>query len=148
MSMLSDFKSFATRGNVVDLAVGFILGTAFGKIITSLVSDIIMPPIGLALGRVDFSNLFIDMSSKSYPTLAAAKAAGAPTINYGIFVNTVIDFLIVSFAMFILVRQFERLMPPAPAPAAPATRDCPYCLSKIPPAAQKCAYCTSEVRAA
>jgi large conductance mechanosensitive channel len=144
MSMWSDFKQFATRGNVVDLAVGFILGTAFGKIVTSLVNDIIMPPIGLALGKVDFVNLFLDMSSKSYPTLAAAKAAGAPTINYGLFVNTVIDFLIVSFAMFILVRQFERLMPPAPAPA---TRDCPYCLSKIPNGAQKCAYCTSELRA-
>ncbi len=148
MSMWSDFKQFALRGNVVDLAVGFILGTAFGKIVSSLVNDVIMPPIGLALGQVDFSNLFIDMSSKTYPTLAAAKAAGAPTINYGVFVNTVIDFLIVSFAVFIMVRQFERLMPPAPAPVVPATRDCPFCLSKIPPAAQKCAYCTSEVRAA
>ncbi len=148
MSMWSDFKQFATRGNVVDLAVGFILGTAFGKIVTSLVNDIIMPPVGLALGKVDFANLFIDMSSKRYATLAAAKAAGVPTVNYGLFVNTVIDFVIVSFAMFILVRQFERLMPPAPAPAAPATRDCPFCLSKIPIAAQKCAYCTSELRTA
>jgi large conductance mechanosensitive channel len=145
MSIASDFKAFATRGNVIDLAVGFILGAAFGKIVTSLVNDIIMPPIGLALGKVDFTNLFFDLSSKSYPTLAAAKAAGAPTINYGVFVNDILDFVIVAFAMFILIKQFQRVMPPAPVPA---TRDCPYCLSKIPPAAQKCAYCTSEVRAA
>ncbi len=147
MSTWSDFKQFVRRGNVLDLAVGFILGAAFGKIITSLVNDIVMPPIGLLLAKVDFTSLFINLSSKPYPTLAAAKAAGAPTINYGVFVNDVLDFLIVAFAAFVLVRQIERFTKPA-APAAPATRDCPYCLSTIPAGAQKCAHCTSQLKAA
>lgn len=146
--MLEEFKKFALRGNVLDLAIGIIIGTAFGKIVTSLVNDILMPPIGLLLGKVDFSNLFIDLSGQGYPSLAAAQAAGAPTINYGLFINTVIDFIIVAFVIFLLVRQVNRLMaPPAPAPAAPTTKECPYCLSTIPIQATRCAYCTSELKA-
>jgi large conductance mechanosensitive channel len=148
MSMLSDFKEFAMRGNVVDLAVGFVVGAAFGKITTSLVNDVIMPPIGLLLGRVDFSSLYINLSEKTFPSLAAARTAGVPLIAYGFFINTIIDFVIVAFAMFILVKQMNRLASPAPAPPAPADKDCPYCLSKIPLAATKCAHCTSELRAA
>jgi large conductance mechanosensitive channel len=148
MSMMSDFKAFAMKGNVVDLAVGFILGGAFGKIVTSLVGDVIMPPIGLALGKVDFSSLFFNLSGTHYPSLAAAKAAGAPTIAYGAFINTIIDFLIVAFAMFILVQQLERLTrKPAPA-AVPTIKQCPFCLSDIPVAATKCAHCTAELKAA
>jgi large conductance mechanosensitive channel len=146
MSMLSDFKEFAMRGNVVDLAVGFVMGAAFGKITTSLVNDVIMPPIGSALGKVDFSSLYVNLSEKTFPSLAAARTAGAPIVAYGSFINTIIDFLIVAFAMFILVRQMNRLV--SPAPAAPTDKDCPYCLSKIPLAATRCAHCTSELKAA
>lgn len=146
MSMLSDFKEFAMRGNVVDLAVGFVMGAAFGKITTSLVNDVIMPPIGSVLGKVDFSSLYVNLSEKTFPSLAAARTAGAPIVAYGSFVNTIIDFVIVAFAMFILVRQMNRLV--TPAPAAPTDKDCPYCLSKIPLAATKCAHCTSELKAA
>jgi len=147
--MLQEFKTFALRGNVLDLAIGIIIGTAFGKIITSLVNDVLMPPIGLLLGKVDFSNLFIDLSGQGYPSLAAAQAAGAPTINYGLFINSVIDFVIVAFVIFLLVRQVNRLTaPPAQAPAAPTTKECPYCLSTIPIKATRCAYCTSELKAA
>src|SRR5262249_5378833 len=136
MSMFSDFKEFAMKGNVVDLAVGFILGAAFGKITTSLVNDVIMPPVGLILGRVDFSSLYLNLSEKSFPSLAAARTAGVPVIAYGSFINTIIDFAIVAFAMFILVREMSRLVPSAPP--APKDKDCPYCLSKIPLAATKC----------
>ena len=146
MSMFSDFKEFAMRGNVVYLAVGFVMGAAFGKITTSLVNDVIMPPIGLLLGRVDFTSLYINLSEKTFPSLAAARTAGVPIIAYGSFINTVIDFVIVAFAMFILVKQMNRLV--KPAPPAPTDRDCPYCLSKIPLAATKCAHCTSELKAA
>ena len=146
MSMFSDFKEFAMRGNVVDLAVGFVMGAAFGKITTSLVNDVIMPPIGLLLGRVDFTSLYINLSEKTFPSLAAARTAGVPIIAYGSFINTVIDFVIVAFAMFILVKQMNRLV--KPAPPALTDRDCPYCLSKIPLAATKCAHCTSELKAA
>ena len=146
MSMLSDFKEFAMRGNVVDLAVGFVMGAAFGKITTSLVNDVIMPPIGSLLGKVDFSSLYVNLSEKTFPSLAAARTAGAPIVAYGSFVNTIIDFVIVAFAMFLLVRQMNRLV--SPAPAAPTDKDCPYCLSKIPLAATKCAHCTSELKAA
>jgi large conductance mechanosensitive channel len=142
--MLKEFKQFATRGNVVDMAVGIIIGAAFGRMITSLVSDIIMPPIGLILGRVDFSGLFMNLSGKSYETLAAAKAAGAATINYGVFLNTVVDFLIVAFVIFLLVRQINRWTKPAPA-APPATKECPYCLSTIAVRATRCPNCTSQV---
>ena len=148
MSMMSDFKAFAMKGNVVDLAVGFILGGAFGKIVTSLVGDVIMPPIGLALGKVDFSSLFLNLSGTHYASLAAAKVAGAPTIAYGAFINTIVNFLIVAFAMFILVQQLERLIrKPAPA-AVPTVKQCPFCLSDIPAAATKCAHCTAELKAA
>jgi large conductance mechanosensitive channel len=143
--MLKEFKEFAMRGNVLDMAIGIIIGAAFGRIITSIVNDILMPPIGLLLGRVDFSSLFVNISRKSYPTLAAAKAAGAATINYGTFLNTVIDFLIVAFVIFLLVRQVNRWNKPAPA-VAPTTKECPYCCSAIPMRATRCPNCTSEVR--
>jgi len=143
--MLKEFKEFAMRGNVLDMAVGIIIGAAFGKIITSLVNDVLMPPIGLLLGKVDFSTLFLNISGKSYATLGEAKAAGAATINYGMFLNTVIDFLIVAFVIFLLVRQINRWNKPAPAPA-PATKDCPYCCSTVPVKATRCPSCTSELR--
>ena len=144
--MLKEFKEFAMKGNVLDMAIGIILGAAFGRIVTSLVSDVIMPPIGLILGKVDFNSLFLNISGTSYPTLAAAKAAGAATINYGTFLNTVIDFLIVAFVIFLFVRQVNRWTK-KPEPAAATTKDCPYCLSKIPVKASKCAYCTAQVAA-
>src|SRR5277367_1009070 len=142
--MLKEFKQFVMRGNVLDMAVGIIIGAAFGRIITSLVSDVLMPPIGLILGKVDFSSLFLNISGTSYPTLAAAKAAGAATINYGVFLNTVLDFVIVALVIFMLVRQINRWSKPAPA-AAPTTRECPYCVSTIPLKATRCPNCTSEV---
>jgi len=148
MGMIKEFKEFAMRGNVVDMAVGIIIGAAFGKIVTSFVSDILMPPLGLLLGKVDFSNLFVPLSGASYPSLAAAKAAGAATLNYGLFLNTVLDFAIVAFAIFLLIRQVNRFMkPPAPAPA-PATKECPYCITAVPLKATRCPQCTSELRAA
>jgi large conductance mechanosensitive channel len=143
--MLKEFRDFAMRGNVLDLAVGFIMGAAFGKIVTSLVSDIIMPPIGLVLGKVDFSSLYINLSGKDFDTLADAKKAGAATINYGLFLNNVIDFLIVAFAVFLMVKQINRLMPkPPPAPVVP-TKACTYCTTVIPAAATRCPHCTSEL---
>jgi large conductance mechanosensitive channel len=142
--MVEDFKAFLTRGNVVDLAVALVLGAAFGAIVTSLVTDILMPPVGLALKGVDVANLFVSLTGQSYPTLAAAKAAGAPTINYGLFINTIISFVIVAFAMFMIVRHTARFRPPAPASAA-ATRECPFCLSAIPLRATRCAHCTSAL---
>ena len=145
--MFKEFKAFAMRGNVLDMAVGIIIGAAFGRIITSFVSDIIMPPLGVVIGKVDFSSLFLNISGTSYPTLAAAKAAGAATINYGVFLNTVLDFVIVALVIFILIRQVNRWNKPAPA-AAPTTKDCPYCASAIPLKATRCPNCTSELRAA
>jgi large conductance mechanosensitive channel len=144
-AMLKEFKQFAMRGNVLDMAVGIIIGAAFGKIVTSLVSDILMPPIGRILGRVDFSSLFINLSGQSYDSLAAAKAAGAATINYGMFLNTVIDFVIVAFVIFLIIRQVNKWQKPAPA-AAPATKECPYCASTIALKATRCPNCTSELR--
>jgi large conductance mechanosensitive channel len=147
--MFKEFKEFAMRGNVLDMAVGIVIGAAFGLIVTSFVADILMPPVGTLLGHADFSNLFISLSGVHYDTIAAAKAAGAATINYGLFLNTIINFLIVAFAVFLLVRQVNRLTAkPATAPAAPTTRDCPYCLSAVPLKATKCAQCTSELRPA
>jgi len=144
--MLKEFKEFAMRGNVIDMAVGIIIGAAFGKIVTSLVNDVLMPPIGLILGNVNFTNLFIDLSGQSHASLAEAKAAGAATINYGMFINTVIDFLIVAFVIFMLIRQINRLKrEPAAAPAAPTTRDCPYCFSVISIKATRCPHCTAQV---
>ena len=146
MSMLSEFKQFAMKGNVVDLAVGFVVGAAFGKIVSSLTNDVIMPPIGLVLGHVDFSSLFINLSSKHYDTLAAAKTAGAPTLNYGTFINTIIDFIIIAFAVFLLVKWVNRFI--GEKPAAPTTKDCPFCATAIPIPAKKCPNCTSELKAA
>jgi large conductance mechanosensitive channel len=145
--MLKEFREFAMRGNVIDLAVGVIIGAAFGKIVSSLVNDIIMPPLGLILGQVDFSNLFVSLSGKSYASLAEAKAAGAATLNYGVFINNVIDFLIVAFAVFLLVRGVNRLYH-APAPPPPSTHPCPYCLTAVPLAATRCPACTSDLPAA
>ena len=146
--MLKEFKAFVMRGNVVELAIAVVLGAAFGAIVTSFVNDVLMPPLGLALGRVNFADLFFALNGQSYPTLAAAKAAGAPTINVGVFINTIINFLIIAFVVFIMVRQINRLtMPPAP-PSAPTTRECPYCMSVIPLKARRCAHCTADVPAA
>jgi large conductance mechanosensitive channel len=142
--MLKEFKEFIMRGNVLDLAVAVVIGAAFGKIVASFVEDILMPPIGLALGGADFSNLFINLSGKAYPSVAAAKAAGAPTLNYGIFLNNIINFLIIAFAIFLLIKQISRLQKPAPAPApVPTTKECPHCLSVIAIKATRCAHCTS-----
>jgi large conductance mechanosensitive channel len=147
--MLKEFKEFAMRGNVLDMAIGIIIGAAFGKIVSSLVGDIIMPPIGLLLGRLDFSSLFVSLSGEHYSSLAAAKAAGAATVNYGIFLSTVIDFIVIAFVVFLLVRQINRLKKQAEAaPAAPTTKQCPFCLSAIPIKAVRCAYCTSELKTA
>jgi len=146
-AMLKEFRDFAMRGNVVDLAIGIIIGAAFGKIVTSLVNDMLMPPLGVILGKVDFSNLFINMSGTHYDSLAAAKAAGAATINYGIFINNIIDFVIVAFAVFLLVKQMNRLLPKKVEAATPATKECPYCKSSIPAAATRCPQCTSQLAA-
>lgn len=144
--MLKEFKEFILRGNVLDMAVGVIIGVAFGNIVSSLVDDIIMPPIGLLLGRVDVSELFIDLSGQGYPSLAAAQEAGAPTLNYGNFLQSVLDFLIIAAAIFTIVRLANRLYKPQAEPATePETRECPYCLSSIPAKAVRCAYCTSEI---
>ena len=142
--MFKEFKEFIAKGNVVDLAVGIVIGASFGKIVTSFVSDILMPPVGLVLGKVDFSNLFIDLSGAHHPTLAAAKAAGAATISYGLFLNTIIDFVIVAFAIFLVVKQINR-MRREPAPPAPSTKECPYCSTNIPIPAKRCPNCTSEL---
>lgn len=142
--MFKEFKEFAVKGNVIDLAVGIIMGIAFGAIISSLVNDIIMPPIGLLLGNIDFANLFINLSGTAYPSLKAAKDAGAATINYGVFINTVLNFIIVALVVFVLVRQINRLKK-EPAPAAPNTKDCKYCLSSIPIKATRCPHCTSQL---
>jgi large conductance mechanosensitive channel len=145
--MLKEFKEFAVRGNVIDMAVGIVLGAAFGAIVNSLVNDLLMPPIGLLLGHVDFSNLFLNLTSRHFDSVAAAKAAGAATLNYGVFLNTIINFVIVAFAMFLLVRQVNRLQRPAPAPAAPAVKTCAYCCTEIPRGATRCPHCTSELKA-
>ena len=143
--MFKEFKEFAMRGNVIDLAVGVIIGAAFGKIVSSLVQDIIMPPIGLALKNVNFSNLFITLNGQHFDTLADAQKAGAPTINYGIFLNNVIDFLIVAFCVFLLVQQVNRwTKKPEPA-AAPTTKECPLCAMTIPIQAKRCPHCTSQI---
>ena len=145
--MLKEFREFAMRGNVIDLAVGVIIGAAFGTIVKSLVDDIIMPPIGLLIGGLDFSNLFLSLSGQEYPSLVAAKAAGAATINYGVFLNNVLNFLIVAFAVFLLVRQINRMKRLAPAtPPTPTEKSCPYCVSTIALAATRCPQCTSELK--
>jgi large conductance mechanosensitive channel len=145
--MWKDFRDFAMRGNVVDLAVGIIIGAAFGKIVTSLVNDILMPPLGVVLGRVDFSNLFVNLSPKHYDSLTEAKAAGAATINYGLFINNILDFVIVAFAVYLLVRQINRFTPKKAEVPAVATKECVYCKSAIPVAATRCPHCTSNLPA-
>src|SRR5438093_108672 len=145
--MLNEFKAFITRGNVVDLAVGVIMGASFGAIVTSLVNDVLMPPIGRLVGGVDFKDFFVSLSGQSFPTLAAAKAAGAPTLNYGAFLNALINFLIVAFAVFMLVKQVNRLFP-KPAVAAPATKECAWCATTIPAGAKRCPHCTSNLATA
>jgi large conductance mechanosensitive channel len=143
--MLKEFKEFAMRGNVVDLAVGVIIGAAFGKIVSSLVEDVLMPPIGRLVGKVDFSSLFLALDGKHYDTLVEAKKAAAPTLNYGIFLNNVINFLIIAFVVFLVVQWMNRLTKKPEAPAAPTTKDCPQCAMAIPIAAKRCGHCTAQL---
>jgi large conductance mechanosensitive channel len=146
--MLKEFKDFIMRGNVMDLAIAVIIGGAFGKIITSLVNDVIMPPIGIVLGHVDFSNLYINLTGGAYATLDDATKAGA-ALRYGAFLNNVVDFLIVALVIFLTIRAFTKAFPPKPAaPAAPTTKDCPYCLTAIPLKATRCPHCTSQLEKA
>ena len=144
---LAEFKQFIMRGNMVDLAVGFVIGAAFGRVVTSLVNDVLMPPLGLVLGKLDFSSLYVNLSSKPYTTLAEAKAAGAATINYGIFVSTLIDLIIVAFALFLVIKTVNVLQrqKDKAAPPPPSTKDCPYCVSAIPVKATRCPNCTSQL---
>jgi len=146
--MFKEFKEFALRGNVLDMAVGIILGVAFGKIVSSFVTDIMMPPLGLLLGQVDFTNLFINLGDQAYANLAEAKEAGAATLNYGLFVNTIVDFVLVALAIFLLIRQVNRVMRKESPPPPPNTKDCPFCLSKVAIKATRCAFCTSELKPA
>ncbi len=144
--MLEEFKKFAMRGNVVDMAVGIVIGGAFGKIVSSFVNDVLMPPIGKLLGGVDFSSLFINLSDTGYETLEAAKEAGAPTIAYGAFINTVLDFVIIAFAIFMVIKAMNKMQKPEEeAPAEPTTKNCPECLGEIPIEAKRCMHCTSQV---
>jgi large conductance mechanosensitive channel len=145
--MWKDFRAFVMRGNVLDMAVGIVIGAAFGKIVTSFTNDLLMPPIGLALGKVDFSSFFLNLSGTAYPSLTAARSAGAPVIAYGQFINVALDFLIIAFAVFLLVRGVERMRRKEEAPPAATTRECPECLSEIPIAASRCRFCTATVRA-
>jgi large conductance mechanosensitive channel len=147
--MFKEFKTFIMRGNVMDMAIGIIIGTAFGKIVSSVVTDVIMPPIGLLMGGIDFSNLFINLtpSKPSVNTLAEAKTNGLVTINYGLFVNTVLDFIIVAFVIFILIKQINRLKKTELTPVTPSTKECVYCYSVIPIKAVRCPQCTSELKA-
>jgi large conductance mechanosensitive channel len=146
MGFISEFKEFVMRGNVLDMAVGIVIGAAFGGIINSLVKDIIMPPLGMVLGKVNFSDLFISLDGKSYLSLVAAQAAGAPTINYGVFINTIINFIIVALAIFVVIKQVNA-MKRKPAPQEPNKKDCPYCRESIPMAAIRCSHCTSDLGA-
>jgi large conductance mechanosensitive channel len=143
--MFQEFKKFIMRGNVLDLAIGVIIGAAFGKIVASMVNDVLMPVISMVTGRVDFSNLFIALNGQHYDTLAEAKKAAAPTLNYGVFINTVIEFLIVAFVIFLIVKQVNRLKAPEQAAPAPATKECPFCCTAIPLAAKRCMACTSTL---
>jgi len=144
--MLKEFKEFALKGSVVDLAIAVIIGAAFGKIVTSLVNDIIMPPFGMLLGGVNFSDLFISLNGQSYPSLAVAQAAGAPTINYGVFLNNIISFLIIAWVLFLVVKAMNMMKKaPAPVPAEPTTKTCPQCATEIPIKAVRCPNCTSNL---
>ena len=145
---VKEFQNFIMRGNVIDMAVGVIIGGAFGKIVTSLVNDVLMPPIGLLLGKVDFANLFISLTGKPFDSVAAAQVAGAPTINYGIFLNAIINFVIVAFCIFMVIKQINRLQTfgaKQQVPPAPTTKECPHCYSVIPIKAKRCAHCTSQI---
>lgn len=142
--MLEEFKKFAMRGNVVDMAVGIVIGAAFGKIVSSFVKDVLMPPIGKLMGGVDFSNLFVNLGEGTYATLAAAQEAGAATVNYGLFINTVLDFLIVAFAIFMVIKAMNKMKTEEPA-AAPNTKACPECLSDVPIEAKRCKFCASQI---
>jgi large conductance mechanosensitive channel len=145
--LLKEFKEFAMKGNVLDMAVGIIIGASFGKIVSSLVNDMVMPPIGLVLGKVDFSSMYINLSGAQYASLAEAKKAGAATINYGLFINVLIEFAIVAFVVFLLIRQVNKMRREAPKPvASPTTKECPYCISSISLKATKCPNCTSAVK--
>ena len=143
--MWKEFKSFAMKGNVIDLAIGVIIGGAFGKIVTSMVNDIIMPLLGLVLGKIDFSNLFFAFGEGNFATLEEAKAAGVPTLNYGLFINNVIDFLIIAFSIFIVIKQINRFTRKKEEPAPATTKQCPYCISDIPLEATRCPHCTSKL---
>src|SRR4051794_34490369 len=143
MGMFKEFKEFAMRGNVLDLAIGVIIGAAFGAIVNSAVTDMLMPPIGMATGNVDFKDLFVPLNGQTYASLAAAKAAGAPVIAYGQFLNTIINFLIIAFVVFLIVKQVNRFK--KPAPDAPSTKECPYCANNVPVKAVRCGFCTSEL---
>lgn len=143
LAMIKEFKEFIAQGSAIDLAIGIIIGTAFTGIVNSLVEDVIMPPLGLLIGKVDFSHLFINLSGTDYATLAEAQRAGAPTINYGLFINTIISFLIIAFVIFMIVKQVNRFRPEQEEDAP--MKECPYCLSEIPEMASKCAHCTSDV---
>jgi large conductance mechanosensitive channel len=145
--MFTEFKKFIMRGNVLDLAIGVIIGAAFGKIVTSVVNDLLMPVIGLAVKGIDFSNLFISLNGQHYDTMADAKKAQAPTINYGVFLNTVIEFVIIAFVIFLIVKAVNKIMPPLPPPPPPppATKECPQCCSAIPLGAKRCPACTSAL---
>ena len=144
--LLNEFKEFAMRGNVVDMAVGVVIGAAFGKIVTSFTNDVLMPPVGLLLGKVDFSDLFVALDGGTYPSLAEAQKAGAPTLNLGLFVNHVLDFVIMAFAMFLLVKRVLRLgQKKETPPSAPTTKECPFCLASIPIKARRCGHCTSQL---
>jgi large conductance mechanosensitive channel len=145
--MLKEFKEFVMRGNVMDLAIGIVIGAAFGKIVTSFVSDVLMPPVGLLLGKVDFTNLYINLSGTHYPSLAAAKEAGAATLNYGVFLGAIVDFLIVAFVIFLVIKQINRFKRKQEEPA-PSTRECQFCASSIPIKATRCPHCTSELKTA
>ncbi len=148
MSIYREFREFIARGNVFDLAVGIVIGGAFATVVKSFVDDVLMPPLGLLMGGVDFQDLFVSLSGQEYPSLAAAQEAGAPTVNYGLFINNVISFLIVMFAVFLLLRSYNRLREEKESvPAAPTDRECPFCRFKIPVAASRCAHCTSELAA-
>lgn len=142
--MWKEFREFAMKGNMIDLAVGVIIGAAFGKVITSLVSDVIMPPIGLLLGKVDFSNLYINLSGQTFATMEEATKAGVPLLKYGLFINNMIDFLIVAFVIFIVVKQINRFKKKE-VEAAPDTKECPHCISKVPIKATRCPFCTSDL---
>lgn len=144
MGFISEFKEFAVKGNVIDMAVGIIIGAAFGSIVNSLVKDVIMPPVGMLMGGINFADMFVALDGKSYSNLAEAQAVAAPTINYGLFINAIISFIIVALAIFMLVRQVNALKK-QPAPAEPNTKECPYCKESIPKAAVKCSHCTSDL---